>query len=600
MVKPSQSVGAPIPNNTPHAVSVTLPTWDATVAYEQGQDWVVQKMNSGYPRFFIHLKIQELCQLLEDLYARDDERCIIFPTYKVAKGCRAFIKDKTQLDKYNIRILQLSSPAPKSDEEASVRVEADIAAVFFPASEYSLAKQFWQHSGQGISSREAEYFLSEMKDKLSAEDSKSTKTGGYDASRRHSHSRRSHSHSPAATRGSSSHRGSGARSSRSSHSSHSSSVTTGPAVPTECATFVEERFGRALDLRHAPEAQKRLRERLASVVDPAYTNADLVYMYPSGMAAIFNAHQIVLNSLPEHADCKSVCYGFPYVDTLNILRKWGAGVHFYGFGDDESLDELEKRLASGEQILSLFCECPSNPMLVTPNLKRIRALADKYDFAVVVDDTVGNPSNIEVIPYCDIVVSSLTKVFSGDSNVMAGSLVLNQKSCYFDKFKKYMDDQYENLFWAQDAIYLERNSRDFVQRSHVMNSNAEAVLKLFQDSPLIAQVFYPSVSPSKAYYDELKKPNGGYGALMSIIFKDSMDAVCFFNNADLSKGPSLGTNFTLLCPYTILAHYQELDEVEKWGVDRNLVRLSIGMEDQSQLLATLKAALDSAQEQHDI
>lgn len=79
-----------------------------------------------------------------------------------------------------------------------------------------------------------------------------------------------------------------------------------------------------------------------------------------------------------------------------------------------------------------------------------------------------------------------------------------------------------------------------------------------------------------------------------------MDAICFYNTVQLSKGPSLGTNFTLVCPYSILAHYNELDEVAKWGVDPNLVRLSIGMEKTEDLLKTLKEALDAAQEQHEI
>jgi cystathionine gamma-synthase len=84
------------------------------------------------------------------------------------------------------------------------------------------------------------------------------------------------------------------------------------------------------------------------------------------------------------------------------------------------LDELEQLLESGEKILSLFCEFPSNPLLVTPDLKRIRQMADQYDFAVVVDETIGNFINIAVLDCVDIVVSSLTKIFSGASNVMGG------------------------------------------------------------------------------------------------------------------------------------------------------------------------------------
>ena len=68
----------------------------------------------------------------------------------------------------------------------------------------------------------------------------------------------------------------------------------------------------------------------------------------------------------------------------------------------------------------MFTEFPGNPLLKSPDLRRIRELADKYDFVVVIDETVGNFLNVNVLPYADVVVSSLTKVFSGDSNVMGG------------------------------------------------------------------------------------------------------------------------------------------------------------------------------------
>jgi cystathionine gamma-synthase len=113
-------------------------------------------------------------------------------------------------------------------------------------------------------------------------------------------------------------------------------------------------------------------------------------------------------------------FRFPYTDTLKILQKFGAGCHFYGMGEDENIDELEALLQSGERILSLFCELPSNPLLKSPNIKRLRQLADTYGFYIVVDETIGNFSNVGVLEWADMVVSSLTKVFSGDSNVMGG------------------------------------------------------------------------------------------------------------------------------------------------------------------------------------
>lgn len=118
---------------------------------------------------------------------------------------------------------------------------------------------------------------------------------------------------------------------------------------------------------------------------------------------------------------------FPYADTLKVLEKWGPGCQFLGHGLDSSISELESILEAEQAqnpheppILSLFTEFPSNPLLRSPDLARLRALADKYDFLVVVDDTIGNFVNVETLPFTDIVVTSLTKLFSGDSNVMGG------------------------------------------------------------------------------------------------------------------------------------------------------------------------------------
>jgi cystathionine gamma-synthase len=105
---------------------------------------------------------------------------------------------------------------------------------------------------------------------------------------------------------------------------------------------------------------------------------------------------------------------------LKVLEKFGPGCYFYGNGVQADLDDLEQKLVSGEHVLALFCEFPSNPLLKSPDLRRVRSLADKYNFAVIIDETVGNFLNVHVMPYADILVSSLTKVFSGDSNVMGG------------------------------------------------------------------------------------------------------------------------------------------------------------------------------------
>ena len=93
---------------------------------------------------------------------------------------------------------------------------------------------------------------------------------------------------------------------------------------------------------------------------------------------------------------------------------------FYTQGSGEELDQLESSLASGRRIACLFCEIPSNPLCATPDLHRIRTLADQYHFAVVCDETIGTFVNVDVLQYVDVIVTSLTKGFSGAGNVMGG------------------------------------------------------------------------------------------------------------------------------------------------------------------------------------
>ena len=86
---------------------------------------------------------------------------------------------------------------------------------------------------------------------------------------------------------------------------------------------------------------------------------------------------------------------------------------------DSNLEALESFLST-ESVAALFCEVPSNPLLQTPNLPRLRALADKYNFLIVVDETVGNFVNVDILQFADVAATSMSKLFSGSANVMGG------------------------------------------------------------------------------------------------------------------------------------------------------------------------------------
>jgi cystathionine gamma-synthase len=124
--------------------------------------------------------------------------------------------------------------------------------------------------------------------------------------------------------------------------------------------------------------------------------------------------------------CSFFSVSFPYADTLKVLQKWGPGCHFFGQGSTTDLASLTDLLSSSRTpddphpLLALFCEYPTNPLLRSPDLVAIRKLAHEYGFFVVVDETIGNFVNVEVLEWADMVVSSLSKVFSGEVNVMGG------------------------------------------------------------------------------------------------------------------------------------------------------------------------------------
>ncbi len=98
---------------------------------------------------------------------------------------------------------------------------------------------------------------------------------------------------------------------------------------------------------------------------------------------------------------------------------------------------------------------------------------------------------------------------------------------------------------------------------------------------LVEKVYFPKYDDN---YISIMKGKDNYGNLLSFTLKEKEETPVFFDALSICKGPSLGTNFTIACPYTLLAHYSELDVVEKYGVSRWLIRVSVGLENISYLL----------------
>ena len=549
-------------------------------------------MSSGYPRFFIQKPITSLCNLILQRCGTVNESAMLFPCSGAVSRFRDFIyRHGNDEDAAAVRHVQYTLANEKT--VPSVARTAQLSAALYPRGCGALAKTFWQHTGEGISSRRAEYCMKLLEQGLLREQA-------------FVESHRARQKGP--TRYHSTETNANAK-----KTSTSSDDLAWPSDEDELEHHIEERYGRNLDLQLADQAklamQRRIAGSLTSDVDlsealkPTYPIEDLrpsvsvddVYLYPGGMNSIFSTHRLLLSTFQSKNP--TICFGFPYIDTLKVLEKFNpSGCLFYGRGDAENLSDLERRLQDGERFLALFCEFPSNPLLRCPNLQHIRKLADKYDFLVVIDETIGNFLNVNVLPFADILVSSLTKIFSGDSNVMGGATILNPSSHHYDVLKKAWTAEYQDTLWVEDAIFLERNSRDFVSRIARINVNAEAVVSKLHAHPLVKDVYYPTTSDTRSLYDACKTPTGGYGGLLSATFNSLEDAATFFDSLDMAKGPSLGTNFTLACPFVLLAHYNELDWAQSLGVPAALVRFSMGLEEKDRLLEVIDVALEALEQ----
>lgn len=424
---PPSQVGDLVPALTPHAVSVALPKWQDNVDYEEGEQRVKDAMTSGYPRFFIHHQIQQLADLATARFSSNaaDEACILLPTETTARSCSAFLRSRTP--SVESRVVRWAIESTAAAQTASSGEAATAAGgqrprvvtvwpCFFPAADFAAAKQYWQHTGEGISSRVAERCLVLLGEIEAAEPAANadareapptigqgqtdaihffvqndqratvsrygTKGGRYQVAKGSSGagaaaavtaqgangtarpapiaSKERYSTAKVPRRGSN---GAGAISSlpdlsvpladpadrlpappvlpASTSSADGKSNTTDLVEQDEdvLARYVEERYGRNLDLSLAPMAKLAMRRRIAGVLaeqpgeelpaDEAQRagrpveqqessrgvkelTEDDVWLYPCGMNAIFHAHQLAMDAWQRQGKevGKSVCFGF--------------------------------------------------------------------------------------------------------------------------------------------------------------------------------------------------------------------------------------------------------------------------------------------------
>jgi cystathionine gamma-synthase len=209
---------------------------------------------------------------------------MLFPTVRTAEDCRAFLAARD----VSSRVVQFIMPGASRN--------AQVFAVLFPKDNFDVSKQFWQHTGLGISSRRAEHCLNLLASHTTPELSGKAANKHY---------------------GTKPPRGRGVPIAP----SISANISEEESFEHDQALFLEERYGRNLSAQAAEEAGHALRRRIAGIlvrdesgevevgvsVRGASVREDDVYLYPAGMAAIWSSHQLALGALGSR---KSICFGY--------------------------------------------------------------------------------------------------------------------------------------------------------------------------------------------------------------------------------------------------------------------------------------------------
>lgn len=554
-----------------HTITTHLPGWSSAYGLLKGDMSIITRLRSLYPRFGPFGVVKQLSMAVhEKLGLSETQTCFVWACPDALDKTRLYACSPAREHK-----LRVKNPADISETVVRVQLGPDLLklhVIIGPVAYSKALVQAWQTLGSGASTRLAEALLPEVDSFMStavADDDKA-----------------------------------------------------------------QLRDGLPEDQSHAALRNRILELLQRSPIDPErasqLTLGD-IYVYPSGMTAICRAREALLAYRPG----KVLALGsiFKYAWQLFDEDEAGGMKHFGACLEEGFMAQiaewLEAEQAEGRQVSHCFLEFPSNPLLVAADLRELRKLADKYGFPIVVDDTIGSFANIDLLPVADVVMTSLSKSFSGYSNVLGGSNVLNPSLVrHYPALSREFAARHLNELFARDASVLVQNSADYLARTAVLNRNASAMAAaLAHATDLVVAVNHPAhLGPAnRANYDAfLRRPSSspsfsptadattaaataveadpwlpGDTCLLSVDFSDVATAVAFYDACAfaIAQGPHLGAHRTLAIPFSTLMWH--LDEAQgryhaAYGCRAAQVRLSAGLEDEAELVAVVETALAEA------
>jgi cystathionine gamma-synthase len=342
---------------------------------------------------------------------------------------------------------------------------------------------------------------------------------------------------------------------------------------------------RGTELKYAREENitvRALENAIASIEDAADALA-----YASGMGAISSLLFSLLSK-----DSKILIPMEEYATTIRLvedLAKFGVRV-VEVWPDTESIME-----ALSDDVDVVFLETMTNPTLKVFDVREIARAARDAGAKLIVDNTFVTPYLYK--PLRDgafAVVHSATKYIAGHNDVLAGVAAFSDGKTSISAWE--WRRRLGSTLSAHSAYLVLRGLKTLEVRVERESRSATAIAEFLEDHPRVSRVYYPglSSSPYKSLADKLFERRL-YGAVVSFELRDGRDAVirALKKVRIIKPSPSLGGTESLLT-YPAMSSAASIPEETrvKLGITDGLLRLSVGLEDENDLIEDLSQALE--------
>ena len=340
--------------------------------------------------------------------------------------------------------------------------------------------------------------------------------------------------------------------------------------------------------------------KIKSTISPWLGNApdDSIILTSNGMNAFYATYQAI-NAIQAPKGKRSwIKLGWLYVDTMNIVDKLAPpdseNIYHYDVFD---LDGLEQLIGSrANDFAGIITECPTNPLVHTIDLKRIREIATKHQIYLVVDPTMNSIANVDVAPFADVIVNSLTKYAGNQGDIIMGSITATSQCPEASKFLELAKSNAEPLY-PRDSQRLAAQIEHYEALVTKANANTQKVVTFLEQQKPVSKIHWSLEERSRDNYNAIARNQDSAGCMLSFEIDGLLET--FFDALPLAKGPSFGLKQSIACPFIYLAHYDLISTeqgrayLDKAGINPDLIRLSIGEEEPEQIIAALQTGFDA-------